>query len=62
MPEYIRIGLLNITQTLIASSIGTISFLVLIGIYLLVRKNKHNKFANAIDMGVESMMTFFYEV
>lgn len=62
MAEYVNIGFANITQTLIASSIGTISFLVLIGIYLLLRKNENSKFANAIDMAVESMMTFFYEV
>ena len=62
MPEYIQMGLLNISQTLIASSIGTLSFLLLIAIYLRTRKNENSKFANTIDMFIESMMDFFYGV
>ena len=63
LPHYVDILWLQISQTLIASMIGTVIFLIFILIYALLKKrNPHNGFVNLIDMGVEWIMQFFQEI
>lgn len=63
LPEYIQIGPFNISQTLIASVIGTVFFIVFsVLYYLLKRRNPHNKFVNLVDMGLEGIMKFFADL
>jgi F-type H+-transporting ATPase subunit a len=63
LPEYIDIFWLQISQTLIASVIGTALFTVFIIIYSLLKKrNPHNGFVNLIDMWIEEIMKFFQDI
>jgi len=63
LPEYVHIWSLSVSQTLIASSIGTILFLVFAFLYhFLKKKNPHNKFVNLIDTWLEWIMQFFSEL
>jgi F-type H+-transporting ATPase subunit a len=63
LPKYVDIFGLQISQTLIASMIGTAIFVIFILIYALIkRKHPHNGFVNLIDMGVEWIMWFFQDI
>jgi hypothetical protein len=63
LPEYIHIWGLQISQTLIASMIGTMIFVIFsLTYFLLKRKNPHNGFTNLIDMGIEGIMKFFQDI
>lgn len=63
LPKYIDIWGLHISQTLIASTIGTIIFIIFIITYSLIKKKKpHNGFVNLIDMWVEGIMKFFQDI
>ncbi len=63
LPHYIDIWWLQISQTLIASLIGTAIFIIFILIYALLKKAKpHNGFVNLIDMGIEWIMKFFQDI
>jgi len=63
LPHYIDILWLQISQTLIASLIGTSFFVIFIVIYALLKKYRpHNGFVNLIDMGIEGIMTFFQDI
>jgi len=63
LPTYIHIGSIQISQTLIASMIGTIFFVIFILIYLWLKKrNPHNTFTNLVDSGIEGIMWFFEDL
>lgn len=63
LPEYIHLWWMRLSQTLIASMIGTILFVVFIFIYSLLKKrNPHNKFTNLVDVGIEEITSFFQEL
>lgn len=63
LPEYVHFGTFAVSQTLIASSIGTLLFVVFSFLYsFLKKKNPHNKFVNLIDTWLEWIMQFFSEL
>lgn len=63
LPEYMHVYGVQMSQTLIASVIGTLLFLLFAGIYVLLKKkNTHNKFTNLVDIGIEGIMSFFQEL
>lgn len=63
LPEYVNFWGFSISQTLIASLVGTLLFIVFISIYAWVKKkHPHSKFTNLIDTGVEGIMLFFQEL
>ncbi len=63
LPHYIHIWGLQISQTLIASMIGTGIFVIFIVIYALLKKMRpSNGFVNLIDMWVEWIMWFFQDI
>ncbi len=63
LPTYVHIGSIQISQTLIASMIGTVLFVVFVLIYLVLKKkNPHNMFTNLVESGIEGIMGFFEEL
>jgi F-type H+-transporting ATPase subunit a len=63
LPEYIHLWWLQLSQTIIASLIGTIFFALFTLIYTLLRRNNpHNKFTNLVDVGIEEITLFFQEL
>ncbi|MCK9466933.1 MAG: F0F1 ATP synthase subunit A [Candidatus Absconditabacterales bacterium] len=64
LPEYVDIiGPFAISQTLIASTIGTILFIIFsLTYFFFKKKNPHNKFVNLVDTGLEGIMDFFADL
>ena len=64
LPEYVNIiWPFAISQTLIASTIGTILFIIFcLTYFFLKKKNPHNKFVNLVDTWLEWIMNFFADL
>lgn len=63
LPIYTKIAGIEVSQTLLASILGTVLFFLFVLIYnIRKQKNPHNKFVNLIDTGIEEIMGFFHEL
>lgn len=63
LPHYVNLFGLELSQTLIASVICTILFLLLVVCYMIIKKsNPSNKFVWAIDMIMEGMYSFYKDI
>lgn len=62
-PNYINVGGLYLSSTLITSFIGTVLFVVFLMIYRFLKsKNPFNKFINFVDRTFEGIIKFFDDV
>jgi len=64
LPKFIPVWAgIYLSQTLIASLIGTILFLAFVGVYFLMKKKKPNSsFVYLVDIAVEGMIEFYQEI
>lgn len=64
MPLYeVNILGIHFSQTILASLVWTVLFLVFVLIYSLLKKrNPHNKFANLVDTWIEGILQFFQDI
>lgn len=63
LPHYVMFGSREISQTLIASVVGTILFVILTACYLISKKVRpDNSFVHIIDMFIEFVMSYLWGV
>lgn len=63
LPHYVNIFGLEVSQTIIASTISTLLFLLLALYYMIAkRSNRKSTFVSIVDMLIESMYTFYKDI
>ncbi len=63
IPHFIHVWHRQISQTLIASTIGTVLFLIFTMIYVISKyRDQHSFFGNTVDMTIESVMKYLKDV